>query len=353
MGMAGGVVEPSTDLPSESEENWERVHTTLSRLSRARRSDAAAPSVAVVIPAYRVAKQIGEVIAKIPPVVRHIVVVDDASPDQLQEVLAGIHDPRLTVIRHTVNQGVGAATKTGIERALDLDVSIVVKIDGDGQMDPALIPQFLEPIVAGSADLTKGNRFADLQYVRDMPLIRRLGNLSLSFLVKMASGYWHVFDPCNGYIAIRSKLLRRMMLRRLADRYFFEISMLCEAYFVRAVLEDIPMRPVYDDEKSSLHSGAVVVEFTPKLIGRSLYRLFNSYLLRDFNVVTVFLGAGVPLFGFGTIWSLYHWIRSYQTGQFASTGTVMIGVLTLILGFQLIIQAIVLDVQNEPGRLRQ
>ena len=311
------------------------------------------PSTAVVIPAYPVADQIANVFARIPAEVRHILVVDDGSPDHLQEVLAGIQDPRLTVLKHPENQGVGAAMKTGFERALELDVAIVVKIDGDGQMDPELIPEFVAPIGEGRADFTKGNRFADLHGLRNMPVIRRLGNVALSFLVKMASGYWHLFDPCNGYIAIRSQLLRLMMRHRLADRYFFEISMLCEAYFVRAVLEDIPMKPVYDQEESSLKPGMVMAEFTPKLFGRSLYRLVMSYLVRDFNVVTVFLGAGLPLFAFGGLWSLYHWIRSYQSGEFASTGTVMIGALSVILGFQLILQAIVLDVENEPGRSRK
>jgi glycosyltransferase involved in cell wall biosynthesis len=155
------------------------------------------PSIAVVIPAYRVAGHVEHVVARVPAVVRHIIVVDDASPDLLQDVLAKVVEPRLIVLRHEVNRGVGGAMKTGIQRALELGADIVVKVDGDGQMDPALIPQFVEPIVSGEADFAKGNRFDDLSVIRAMPFVRRAGNLALSFLVKLASGYWHAFDPTN------------------------------------------------------------------------------------------------------------------------------------------------------------
>lgn len=310
------------------------------------------PKIIVVIPAFRVAKQIADLVARIPSEVAQIIVVNDASPDDLATVLAAIQDPRLLVLTHEVNQGVGAATKSGFAKALELKADVVVKLDGDGQMDPALISKFVDPIVQGRADFTKGNRFADLLYIRRMPIIRRIGNVALSFLVKMASGYWHLFDPCNGYIAIRADLLRLMSLRRLANRYFFEITMLCEAYFVRAVLQDIPMQPVYGDESSSLRPERIVVEFSPRLMARTLYRVMMSYFLRDFNVVTIFLLTGLPLFVFGVIWSLYYWVESVRLQILASTGTVMIGALSIILGFQLLLQATVLDVQNEPGRNR-
>jgi len=176
------------------------------------------PSIAVVIPAYRVAGHVQSVVARVPSVVRHIIVVDDASPDLLQDVLAKVAEPRLIVLRHEVNRGVGGAMKTGIQRALELGADIVVKVDGDGQMDPALIPQFVKPIVSGEADFAKGNRFDDLSVIRAMPLVRRAGNLALSFLVKLASGYWHAFDPTNGYVALRASILERVNPNRLADR---------------------------------------------------------------------------------------------------------------------------------------
>jgi hypothetical protein len=217
-------------------------------------------------------------------------------------------------------------------------------------MDPALIPELVAPLLAGRADLAKGNRFADLAYVGTMPPLRRFGNLALSFMVKLASGYWGLFDPCNGYVAARADLLRALRAEQLADRYFFEISLLCEAYLVRAVVHDLPMRPVYGDEVSSLSPLRSLFDFLPRLCGRAARRIGTAYFLRDFNVVSIFLVAGLPLLLFGGAWSAYHWYRSWATGIVATTGTVMIGTLAIILGFQLLLQAVVLDVESEPGR---
>jgi dolichol-phosphate mannosyltransferase len=310
------------------------------------------PSIAVVIPAYRVATLIAGIIARIPPEVSHIIVVDDASPDNLREVLHYITDSRLHVLSHPTNRGVGGAMKTGFAKALELEADIIVKIDGDGQMDPGLIAQFVSPIVTGRADMTKGNRFVHFSFVRRMPRIRRLGNVALSFLTKVASGYWHIFDPCNGYLALHARVVRALEMPRLSDRYFFEISLLCEMYFARAVVEDIPMLPVYGDETSALRPWRMIGDFAPKLIGRMLYRIGMSYFLRDFNVVSLLLVTGAPTFSFGVAWSVYHWVHSAHLQQFASTGTVMIGVLAIVLGFQLLLQALALDVANEPGRTK-
>jgi hypothetical protein len=185
-----------------------------------------------------------------------------------------------------------------------------------------------------------------------MPLLRRIGNLVLSFLVKLASGYWSAFDPCNGYVAVRARILRRLDFDRLADRYFFEISLLCEAYFAKAVLQDVPMRPVYGDEPSSLSPIGTIPNFSLGLIRRSLYRVLMTYFMRDFSVVSVFLAGGVPALTFGIVWSAYHWIQSIRLQVVATSGTVIIGMLAIVLGFQLILQAVVLDVGNEPRRGR-
>jgi len=311
------------------------------------------PVIAVVIPAYRVAPYIAGVVGRVPAFVRHIIVVDDASPDGLASVVASLGDPRVVSVRHEVNRGVGGAMKTGFAKGLELGADIVAKVDGDGQMDPALLEQMIEPIASGNADLAKGNRFDDLSVIRRMPLVRRVGNLALSFLVKLASGYWSVFDPCNGYIACRAGLLRRITMARLDDRYFFEISLLCEAYFADAVLRDVPMAPVYAGETSSLSPVGSIPHFSVKLIGRAAHRLFKSYFMRDFNVVSLFVVSGVPALVFGAVWSAYHWARSSQLGVVTPTGTVMIGVLAIVLGFQLVLQALVADVANEPGRQRQ
>jgi dolichol-phosphate mannosyltransferase len=308
-------------------------------------------AIAVVIPAYRTAGAIAGIIARIPPEVRHVVVVNDGSPDDMRSALDRIEDPRLTVLTHPENRGVGAAMKTGFDRALELGAEIVVKLDSDGQMDPELIPRLVAPLLEGRADLAKGNRFADLSVIRAMPPLRRAGNLALSFLVKAATGYWSLFDPCNGFLAVRAAVLREVRAAHLADRFFFEISFLCEAYLARAVIADVPMHPAYGDETSSLSPARSLFEFSVRLLSRTARRIGLAYFLRDFNVVSVFIASGLPLFAFGVLWSLYHWYRSAATNVVATTGTVMIGALAIILGFQLLLQAVVLDVQNEPGRV--
>src|SRR5436190_4388572 len=204
--------------------------------------------IVVVMPAYRAAATLAEVIARIPPGIRHVLVVDDASPDDLGAAVARAGDPRVETLRHAVNRGVGGACKTGFARALELGADIVVKLDSDGQMDPARIPALIAPLLEGRADLVKGNRFWDLELLDRMPATRRWGNLGLSFLVKLASGYWTVFDPCNGFVAVTGRLLQRLRREQLAERYFFEISLLCESYLVRAAVRDLPMPPVYSDE---------------------------------------------------------------------------------------------------------
>jgi dolichol-phosphate mannosyltransferase len=234
------------------------------------------PSIAVVIPCYRVAPQVLGVIAQVPPSVRHVVLVDDASPDNLREVLAAASDPRVVVVRHERNRGVGGAMKSGFAMALEMGADIVVKVDGDGQMDPGLIPRFIAPLISGQADFTKGNRFDDPFSIQQMPIVRRIGNIALSFLVKAASGYWHLFDPCNGFLAIRVAVLRTLDFDRLDDRYFFEISLICEMYFANAVIQDIPMRSVYTGDPGSLSPIRSIGDFAARLMARSIYRVFRS-----------------------------------------------------------------------------
>ncbi len=318
--------------------------------SAARESSGRGVKIVVVMPAYRAAATVADVIARIPAAVHHVLVVDDASPDDLGAAVARAADPRVEILRHAANRGVGGACKTGFARALELGAEVVVKLDSDGQMDPARIPALIQPLLEGPAELVKGNRFWDFELIDRMPVTRRWGNLGLSFLVKLASGYWTVFDPCNGFLALGGGLLRRLRREQLAERYFFEISLLCESYLARAVVRDLPMPPVYGDEVSSLSPTRSFFEFVPRLLGRAVRRVGLFYFVRDFNLVSVFLLAGLPLLLFGGAWSAFHWARSLSTGVVASTGTVVVGLLPIILGFQLLLQAVVLDVQNEPGR---
>ncbi len=304
--------------------------------------------VAVVIPAFRVARHIESVIRGLPDFVSDIIVVDDASPDETAQIVSGLANPRLHLLRHERNGGVGAAMITGYRRALELGADVVVKMDGDEQMDPAHLVPLIEPILSGEADYTKGSRFFHTRQLRRMPLLRRIGNLGLSFLTKASSGHWDVFDPTNGYTAIHRQALEALDWSNIDRRWFFETSMLIELSLARAVVRDVQIPAKYADERSSLSAASAFFRFPRKLLAAFFRRLWLQYFVREFSPVSLFLTAGLPLMVFGFLWGVVHWVRSAQTGVAASTGTVMVAVVPLILGFQLLLQAVSLDIQNAP-----
>ncbi len=200
----------------------------------------------------------------------------------------------------------------------------------------------------GRADYTKGNRFHDTEALRRMPLARKVGKAGLSFLLKASSGQWHIFDPTNGYTAIHCTALRALDLGRLHPRYFFESSMLSLLRRLGAVVEDVPMPARYGEEHSNLSIPRALIEFPWLLLRQGVHRILWQYFVADFNAVSLFLVSGVPLIAYGVLFGLYHWIHSYLTNHLTPTGTVMLAVLPLIIGFQLLLQALVLDIQNAP-----
>jgi dolichol-phosphate mannosyltransferase len=304
--------------------------------------------IAIVVPAYCEAPRIAATINTLPVWVDHILAVDDASPDETYDVLTGIAEPRLTVLRLPQNAGVGATTLAGIAHALTLGADIIIKMDGDGQMDPSRLPALIDPIHRRQADYVKGSRFVHNRELGQMPSIRRIGNIGLSFMTKLASGYWTIFDPSNGYIAIHSTVARLLDPDRLHKRFFFESSVLLELGLHRAVVRDAYMPARYNDKISTLSERRAFFEFPPLLLRGFLRRLRTQYFVRDFNAVSLFLVVGLVLTAFGALWGAYHWIAAVQAGMTASTGTVMIAVLPIILGIQFLLQAAVLDIQNVP-----
>lgn len=307
-------------------------------------------AIAVVIPAYQVADTIEAVLSELPDYLRHIIVVDDASPDNtpgLVEALAE-RDRRIILIRHEQNQGVGGAMLSGFRKALELGAQVVVKIDGDHQMDPAYIPALVTPLLEGKADYAKGNRFRDFESLRHMPLIRRIGNLGLSFLTKAATGYWNCFDPTNGFFAIRAEMLAELPFERIDHRYFFETSMLANLYLLGAFILDVPMPARYRGERSSLSIWRVLFEFSAKLFATFLRRILLRYFLFDFSMVSVYLLTGVPLILFGLIFGSVKWAQYLQLGVPAPTGTVILPTLALILGIQILLSAIEIDMNAVP-----
>jgi glycosyltransferase involved in cell wall biosynthesis len=307
------------------------------------------PRVAVVIPCYAVGGRVVEVVRGIPAWIDEIIAVDDACPEGSARVLeARCEDPRLKIVRHDRNRGVGAAMATGYRAALASGCDVVVKMDGDGQMNPRHLEALVEPILAGEADFTKGNRFYDLAALRAMPAVRRFGNLGLTFLAKAASGYWNVADPANGYTAVHAAALRLLNLDHLSRRFFFENSMLIQLNIVRALAVDVPMPARYAGEKSSLRTRAVLLGFPPRLMLGFVRRLIWRYFIYDINAVTVLLLGGGCALAFGVGFGAYRWILGHATHEVQSAGTVAVALLPTLLGFQMLLQAVLFDVTDRP-----
>lgn len=315
--------------------------------------------IVAVIPAYKVSKFICPLIKELRSFVHAVVVVDDCCPEGSAQLVTDTflkqdstshENAEVYVHRHAVNQGVGGAMVTGFKIALDLGAEIIVKLDGDGQMSPSLIPKIIAPIVEGRADYTKGNRFFTIESLKGMPPLRIFGNSALSFLSKFSHGYWNIMDPTNGFIAIHESVLRRIPLEKLEKRYFFENDMLFRLSTLRAVVCDVPMDALYGDEKSSLQISKVIKEFPPKFIVRFFKRIFYNYFLRDFTICTVELLFGLCLISFGVVFGAIKWLDSAMLGQPASAGTVMIAGLPIMLGLNLLIAALNYDILNTPSQ---
>ena len=305
--------------------------------------------IAVVIPAYRVKKHILSVIGQIGAEVDRIYVIDDKCPEETGKfVQEQATDPRVSVHFNELNLGVGGAVMAGYRCALADGIDIVIKIDGDEQMDPALVPRVIQPIIEGRADYTKGNRFFNLAQIRKMPALRLFGNAVLSFLNKLSSGYWDIFDPTNGYTAIHTDILRELPLDKISNRYFFESDMLFRLNLQKAVVVDIPMDAKYGDEVSNLKISRVAGEFLLKHVRNFSKRIFYNYYLRDMSLASLELPLGLALFVFGTVFGVTQWMTSASNHVATPAGTVMLSALPTLMGLQLILAFLAFDIGSVP-----
>lgn len=308
-------------------------------------------AIAVIIPTYKARNHIMDVIKQIGPEVSRIYVIDDCCPDNSGDyVIDNCRDRRVFMIRHQENQGVGGAVMTGYKAAIEDGMDILVKIDSDGQMDPALIMYFVNPIAEGDADYTKGNRFFDLEKVSSMPKSRIFGNAMLSLMCKISSGYWNIFDPTNGYTAIHADVANHLPFDKISKRYFFETDILFRLNTLRAVVVDVPMYAKYGSEVSNLKISRIIWEFFVKHVRNFFKRIFYNYYLRDMSLASIELPVGLLLLGFGSLYGFYHWMHSAQVGLPTSAGTVMLSALPILGGIQLLLGFIGYDVSSVPTR---
>jgi len=253
-------------------------------------------SVTTVVPAHNEAQHVGRVAQTMHEFVDRVIVVDDCSTDGTAEVAKACGDFRLIVRNTACNEGVGGATVLGYRTAIDLGSDIVVKMDGDGQMPPEYLESLLDPIIEQGYDYAKGNRFLASKALKQMPRRRLLGNIVLTFMTKLASGYWHIFDPQNGYTAIKTDVLRTLDLETIHKRFFFENDLLVHLNLQNLRVKDVSIPAFYGDEVSDLRIMKVGLTFPLLLLRRYFRRIYQKYVLRDFSPIALFLLVGALLF---------------------------------------------------------
>ena len=178
-------------------------------------------TVGCIIPCFKGNETTIRIINESLNFVDYVVLIDDCCPNLIGNMVdEKIKNEKLIIIKNSINMGVGASVKKGIDYLLSIDCQIIVKIDADGQINPSLLPGIVSPILYEGAEAVKGNRFTNIEDVLEMPFVRLVGNLGLSFINKLSSGYWELFDPTNGFIAFDSNILRKIRLSKLDDRYF-------------------------------------------------------------------------------------------------------------------------------------
>lgn len=303
--------------------------------------------IAVVVPAHNEAKLISTTIASMPDLVDTIVVVDDASTDDTVAVALKVGDARVQLITHETNTGVGGAILDGHRRVLDLGADVSVVMAGDAQMDPVHLPALLDPIADDGVQFTKANRFFSRISYASMPTHRVVGNIALSFLTKAASGYWHLFDPQNGYTAIHRDALERLPFESISTGYDFENSLLINLNILRIRARDIPVPAVYGDAVSGMRMRRVI-----PIISRTLFRGFwrrmvLKYMVMSFSPVALLLLSGLVLVTIGTAAGIFVVVNSLGPPT-ASAGTVLLAVAPMLTGIHLLVNALLLDIQESP-----
>ena len=305
--------------------------------------------IAVVIPCYREKGHILDVLAGIGPEISAIYVIDDACPDKTGDfVETSVTDKRVQVLRNPDNLGVGCATLNGYRAALQDGAEIIVKVDGDGQMDPSLIVDLVQPILDGDADYTKGNRLHRRDASRGMPVIRLFGNMGLTLLSKLSSGYWDIMDPTNGFTAIHADVVRELPLDEIAHGFFFESDMLFRLYEINAVVQDVSMRAKYGQEVSHLVVHRVFWLFLAWHLKNSWRRIVDTYFIREVGMASVELLLGTVLFSAGSLYGALRLWQIIHTGIPATAGTAILSAMGIIVGVQLLLAFIGHDTRRVP-----
>jgi hypothetical protein len=305
--------------------------------------------IAVIIPAYRVKKHIHDVVNNLPDFIDSIIVVDDKCPDNSgHHILEKNKNKKLIVEFHEKNKGVGGAVITGYKKAIEINSDIVVKMDGDDQMDPMFLPLLITSLTESNAGYSKGNRFNDFAALKSMPKIRLFGNSILSFLVKVCAGYWDIMDPTNGYTAIKIDVIKKLNFENISNRYFFETDMLINLNIRNIGIIDIPMPAKYGNEESSLNISNIIRKFPIQMLKGLIRRIFLKYFIYNFNMFSIYLISSFLFISWGIIFGGFHWYMNSIKNIQTPTGTIMLAILPLMLGIQFLLQALSIDIHSIP-----
>ena len=302
--------------------------------------------VAVVVPAHDEEALIGGTLAGIPEFVERVYVVDDSSQDATAERAQEVGDPRVEVISHTQNEGVGAAIVTGYRRALAEGIDVACVMAADGQMDPGDLERIAAPVARGEVEYSKANRLFTGQAWTLMPRHRYLGNAVLSMLTKIASGYWHVADSQSGYTAISRETLEQLDLDRIYRRYGFPNDMLVHLNVWNARVRDVPSRPIYGvGERSEIKLWRVIPAIAWLLFKGFFWRLREKYVIRDFHPLVFFYTLGILLTVVGLVLGAVETVLRLM-GNELTTPTMILVALLLISGSQFTLFAMWFDMES-------
>ncbi len=309
--------------------------------------------ISLVIPCFKVKNQILDVIKNIPSEIFHkIYIVNDNCPENswkvIEENLDILSKDKIKFLHNEINLGVGGATKKGFYEAIKDNQDIIVKMDGDGQMDPIYLNKLLKTIDNGENDYAKGNRFYNFEGMRGMPKLRLFGNAVLSFIAKLSHGYWNIYDPNNGYIAMSVKVLKQIPIEKLSNSYFFESDLLFRMNILGAKVIDVPMNSVYRNEKSNLVIKKIFFEFLKKHFINFCKRIFYNYYLRNFTIASIELPIGIFMFFYGLITG-YSNLKYYESiGTATPEGIMVMKIVLVIIGAQLLLNFINYDMNSYP-----
>jgi dolichol-phosphate mannosyltransferase len=263
-------------------------------------------SIFIVIPCYKVKNKISKVIKNTLKFADKIIIVDDKCPQKTGNfVKKNIKNKKIIVLFNKQNLGVGGATMKGYKIALKLKAKIIIKMDGDDQMNPKYIPYLIKNVQNGEAGYCKGNRFYNFNVITKMPLIRLLGNIFLSIIGKFSTGYWNIFDFTNGYTAISHITLKKISLSNLSNNFFFETDLLCNLYLKNIRVLDVNIPAIYNDSKSNLVISNVFLYFLFGNILNFLKRIYEIYLKKNFLIKIIILLI-ITLFNY------YYGLLNYQ-----------------------------------------